>query len=138
MKKILVLFFAVIMVFAFTACTGEYTSSVTDNSSQAIVQVSSHTIVTSEESLQNETSSKVETVVASSNVQSSNETSSKETQSVTTTPSKSQTAEEMVWVPTKGGTKYHAKSSCSNMKDPRNVTKQTAINEGFGPCSRCY
>lgn len=26
--------------------------------------------------------------------------------------------EQMVWIPTHGGKKYHSKSTCSNMKDP--------------------
>lgn len=29
--------------------------------------------------------------------------------------------EQMVWVPTHGGKKYHSKSTCSNMKDPEKV-----------------
>ena len=44
----------------------------------------------------------------------------------------------IVWIPTHGGTKYHCRSGCSNMKDPIEVTKSEAINRGFGPCGRCY
>lgn len=43
-----------------------------------------------------------------------------------------------VWIPTKGGTKYHITSSCSNMIDPQQVTVQEAENQGFEPCKRCY
>ena len=32
----------------------------------------------------------------------------------------------MVWIPTNGGTKYHSRSSCSNMKNPQQVTKKEA------------
>ena len=46
--------------------------------------------------------------------------------------------EEMVWVPTKGGTKYHSKSICSNMDDPRYISKTQAISKGFTPCKKCY
>ena len=46
--------------------------------------------------------------------------------------------ETLVWIPTHGGTKYHRKSSCSQMKDPVQVTKSEAINRGFEPCGRCY
>lgn len=46
--------------------------------------------------------------------------------------------EEMVWVPTKGGTKYHSKSICSKMDDPRYILKTQAISEGFTPCKKCY
>lgn len=44
----------------------------------------------------------------------------------------------MVWVPTKGGTKYHSKSSCSNMKNPKQVTVSQAKSQGFTACKRCY
>lgn len=46
--------------------------------------------------------------------------------------------EEMVWVPTKGGTKYHSNSGCSNMDDPRYISKTQAISEGFTACKKCY
>lgn len=45
---------------------------------------------------------------------------------------------EMVWIPTKGGTKYHIKSTCSGMENPEYVTKSEAISRGFGPCGKCY
>lgn len=44
----------------------------------------------------------------------------------------------LVWIPTNGGTKYHSKSSCSNMKNPEQVTKEEAIDRGFEPCKKCY
>ncbi len=46
--------------------------------------------------------------------------------------------EEMVWIPTGGGTKYHSKASCSNMDNPSHVTISQAIARGFTPCKRCY
>lgn len=49
-----------------------------------------------------------------------------------------QLSDSMVWVPTKGGTKYHRSSDCSNMDGPRHITKSQAISEGFTPCKRCY
>lgn len=58
------------------------------------------------------------------------------------TPSSSappvQSQEEMVWIPTKGGTKYHSRSNCSNMIDPNYVTKDYAISQGFDACKRCH
>ena len=58
------------------------------------------------------------------------------------TPSSSsppvQSQGEMVWIPTKGGTKYHSRSNCSNMIDPDYVTKDYAISQGFEPCKRCH
>ena len=57
---------------------------------------------------------------------------------VVQTISASKKTEEMVWVPTHGGKKYHSKSSCSNMKDPEKVTLSEAKAEGFTACKKCY
>ena len=46
-------------------------------------------------------------------------------------------SEEMVWIP-KTGSKYHNRSSCSNMKNPSQVTKSQAISWGYEPCKKCY
>ena len=54
------------------------------------------------------------------------------TQRVTEKP-----AETMVWIPA-SGSKYHSKSSCSNMKNPSKVTKSYAIEMGYTACKRCY
>ncbi len=43
-----------------------------------------------------------------------------------------------VWIPTNGGKKYHSRPGCSNMKNPKEVTQEEAIRQGFGPCKRCY
>ncbi len=44
----------------------------------------------------------------------------------------------MVWIPTKGGKKYHNTKTCSNMDDPDHVTKEEAEDLGFTPCKKCY
>jgi len=44
----------------------------------------------------------------------------------------------LVWVPTNGGTKYHSSAGCSKMKDPKQVSKETAEENGYTPCKRCY
>ena len=46
--------------------------------------------------------------------------------------------ETMVWIPTKGGTKYHSRPGCSNMDDPKEVTQSKAESLGFTPCKRCH
>lgn len=46
-------------------------------------------------------------------------------------------SEQMVWIP-KTGTKYHSKSTCSNMKNPTQVTQSVAINRGYSACSKCW
>ena len=61
------------------------------------------------------------------------------TTTTTTTKVTSTTAGvEMVWIPTKGGKKYHTHAGCSNMDGPIQVTEEEAINQGFTPCKRCH
>ena len=55
-----------------------------------------------------------------------------------TVPEKEETVGQLVWVPTKGGKKYHRSAGCSNMKDPMQVSVETAIANGYTPCKRCY
>jgi hypothetical protein len=45
---------------------------------------------------------------------------------------------DLVWIPQKGGSKYHTKENCSNMKDPEQVTKEVAEAKGYSACSRCH
>lgn len=45
-------------------------------------------------------------------------------------------SELMVWIP-KSGSKYHSSSTCSNMKNPQEVTLSQAISRGYDPCKRC-
>ena len=44
---------------------------------------------------------------------------------------------ELVWIPSTGS-KYHSSSTCSNMKEPMQVTKEEAIKQGYEPCKRCH
>ena len=53
-------------------------------------------------------------------------------------PEQEDTTGNLVWVPVNGGTKYHTHSSCSNMKDPKQVTKEHAEQNGYTACKRCY
>ena len=46
--------------------------------------------------------------------------------------------ESYVWIPTKGGTKYHASAECSNMENPEKVTLDKAKEMGFTACKKCY
>ena len=48
------------------------------------------------------------------------------------------TKETMVWIPTKGGTKYHSNSECSNMENPEYVTQSEAESRGYTACKKCY
>ena len=55
-----------------------------------------------------------------------------------TVPSHEETGENLVWVPTKGGKKYHSHAGCSNMDNPMQVTVETALANGYTACKRCY
>ena len=55
-----------------------------------------------------------------------------------TVPTYEDTTGNLVWVPVNGGTKYHSDSSCSKMKDPKQVTKEHAEANGYTACKRCY
>lgn len=44
---------------------------------------------------------------------------------------------ETVWV-SATGKKYHRKSSCSNMKNPSQISKSDVISRGYEPCKKCY
>ena len=44
---------------------------------------------------------------------------------------------QMVWI-SSSGTKYHRRSSCSNMKNPWQVTVEEAQAQGRQPCKKCY
>lgn len=46
--------------------------------------------------------------------------------------------ETPIWVPTKGGAKFHVKPNCSNMKEPEEITVRTAVKRGFDPCKKCF
>ena len=44
---------------------------------------------------------------------------------------------QMVWIP-KTGKKYHSNPNCSNMKDPSQVSIETAKARGYTACKKCY
>lgn len=44
--------------------------------------------------------------------------------------------EVLVWIP-KSGTKYHDTATCSNMKNPSQVSLDVAKELGFTPCKKC-
>lgn len=58
--------------------------------------------------------------------------------SAVTVPTSEDTQGNLVWVPVKGGKKYHSKPSCSNMVEPMQVTVEHAVANGYTPCKRCY
>lgn len=61
----------------------------------------------------------------------------KPAESVTQPPTEQPGNTDMVWIP-KSGSKYHSRSSCSNMKNPTQVSRSEAIRRGYEPCKKCY
>lgn len=59
------------------------------------------------------------------------------TTSSAVTSSSQSSGSTMVWV-SGTGKKYHSKSSCSNMKSPRQITRDEAVRQGYTPCKKCY
>ncbi len=96
----------------------------------------------SEKVVTDEPKSESKTSYSSNNVdeESSETSSSSSTDSLgileNSTPNNNQKI--LVWIPTNGGKKYHSKSTCSQMKNPIQITEQEAINRNFTPCARCY
>lgn len=58
------------------------------------------------------------------------------TASPTTTTSNNEKT-EMVWV-SSTGSKYHSKSSCSNMTSPQKISLNDAVKQGYTPCKKCH
>lgn len=78
-----------------------------------------------------------EASTSSGSSSSSSGTSSSSGASVTVPPH-SESEGNLVWVPTNGGSKYHNRAGCSQMKDPIQVSIETAKANGYTACGRCY
>lgn len=52
-------------------------------------------------------------------------------------PAEQPAAGPLVWIP-RTGSKYHSHAGCSNMKNPSQVSLDTAIASGYGACKKCY
>ena len=148
MKKLLVCIFALALCIALFGCseagtvTPGSTNTVTGNASEATnagtgTESTNEAMATeeiSETAGTTEATQDTEVVQATEATEAIQVTEATETVSVQSTDAQ----EVMVWVPTKGGTKYHADQSCSGMDDPRLVTKSQAKQEGFTACKKCY
>lgn len=53
-------------------------------------------------------------------------------------PTHSETGDNLVWVPTNGGTKYHSNPYCSDMINPIQVTLETALANHYTACKKCH
>ena len=83
-----------------------------------------------------------EAVQQNSQQQSSNQqqiTSSAPSVSVAEPAPQQSQQTQMVWIASSGnGTKYHNDPTCSNMKNPTQISLDEAISIGKTPCSKCY
>lgn len=43
----------------------------------------------------------------------------------------------LVWIPLHGGVKYHSRSNCTNMLEPRQIPVECAVLLEFDACKRC-
>lgn len=80
--------------------------------------------------------SKTQTASQPASGTSSSSGSSSNSNTKSSSSSSSQEAGTMVWV-SKTGKKYHSSSSCSNMKNPSQVSLSAAQSRGLTPCSKC-
>ena len=109
-------------------------------SSESEISVSSNSSSKSESSASSNSSSESKNFDSGNSSSSKAESSSSNSSSSNSVivPTESETGENLVWVPTNGGEKYHSKKSCSNMKDPVQITKESAKARGYTACGRCY
>lgn len=134
MKRLLVFLLALVLCVGLLGCAdagNENTPS--NNTEHPNAKVTETTIVTesTEATIVTESTQVTETTKATEATEVTNAT-----ESVQEYPDGEQ--ETMVWIPTKGGTKYHSKENCSGMDNPDHVTQSQAEQRGFTPCKKCY
>ncbi len=89
----------------------------------------------SEEAISEETSSETEQTSEEEKTTNEEKTTSEEEKG--TEAESGEQNETLVWITESGG-RYHKKSTCSGMKNPRQVTVEEAEKEGKTPCGKCY
>lgn len=132
MKKIFSRIFSVLTIFivaiSVAGCdTGSGSSENEKTNDSSISTVKTDSNEESEETTSKKETKPKKTTTKNEEVDDESDTS-KETQkhNSITVPEKEETKGNLVWVPVNGGTKYHSNSGCSKMKDPIQVTKETA------------
>lgn len=154
MKKIMLAISTLLILGCFSSCISEQ-SGYSNTASEILIITSALQYQTddagtsSEESsseqqnssVLRETSSKEEgsfEPAESSSLESSEPENSETSTNTVTVPEQAETGDNLVWVPVNGGTKYHSKSTCSKMKEPIQVTLDTAVKNGYTACKRCH
>ena len=126
MKKLLALSLVVLMLLA-TGCTADLSDT---NSTASTTTTTEATTTTTETTTTTTTilptivTTKLDDIVI--------------TMAPTTITQPTSAGEQLVWIPTRGGTKYHNDNTCSQMIEPMEVTLSYALEEGFTACKRCY
>lgn len=93
----------------------------------------------SQENVKEQTTKETKTTTQTKKENTSNKNTKPNTQSSSTVKVPAgEKGSNLVWIPTNGGAKYHSRSGCSNMKNPKQVTKATAESSGYTPCKKCY
>lgn len=126
--------------------TGAMLAPSTDADDLETDTTTSVTTITTSNSSQSDTTSSQITTTTTKKTTTTKVTITKQTTTtkrttttkITTTTKKTSAGEVLVWIPTKGGKKYHSSSTCSNMDSPIQVTKEEAIAQDFEPCKKCY
>lgn len=80
----------------------------------------------------------VETAEISSTAKASNSNQSVESVTVDVPAQSNTNGANLVWVPVKGGTKYHIRAGCSGMINPVQVSVEEAIARNYTACKKCY
>ena len=146
MKKVVSIGLVVMLLFVLCACesaeptqtiAGESHIAITKPSEVAATKPSSEATKPSSEATK---PSSEATMPSSEATKPSSEATNPGSEPTTPTDSSQNTSptDEMVWIPTKGGTKYHRTATCSGMDGPRQVTKTEAGHLGFDACKKCY
>ena len=143
MKKLLVFFMALGLCIGLLGCTEtgiQDTQSGNTENQNIIVTETTNVTETAETTKTTEATKATESTEATETTEATKTTEATEVTKTTETTQKDpdDVQETMVWIPTKGGKKYHSSKSCSGMEDPDYVAKSQAEQQGFAPCKKCY
>ncbi len=127
-----------------TTGTTTTTTSTTERSTTTTTTVTTSTTTSTTTSATSSTTASSTTITITTTTTIPTTTTTTTTTTATTTTTTTTTAaptdnnvEALVWIP-QSGAKYHSKASCSNMKNPSQVSKSEAIGLGYEPCKKCY
>ena len=161
-KRILLLLISGVVLIAFNSCyeSGENYSATNDavdaevtadvatsnepeNTTEAVTTTTNEVTTTTEATTEKTTEATTKATTKSTTKKATTEAKTKATTTEATTKATTKATteaeeyEDMVWI-SENGKKYHSKPSCSNMKDPWQISKSSAERQGYGPCKRCH